>query len=84
MTRSAGLAHRLRSACSRTIYIDAPFNLQYYRPGDYNTGVACRLPYKVYAGNVYDPTEEVTCGRGNLSFTSINLPRLGIEAHGDD
>lgn len=34
-------------------------------------------------GNVYDPTKEVTCGRGNLSFTSINLPRLGIEAHGD-
>ena len=25
----------------------------------------------------------MTCGRGNLSFTSINLPRLGIEAHGD-
>ena len=25
----------------------------------------------------------MTCGRGNLSFTSINLPRLGIEAKGD-
>ena len=34
-------------------------------------------------GNVYDPTREVTCGRGNLSFTSINLPRLAIEAKGD-
>ena len=34
-------------------------------------------------GNVYDPSREVTCGRGNLSFTTINLPRLGIEAHGD-
>ncbi len=34
-------------------------------------------------GNAYDPSREVTCGRGNLSFTSINLPRLGIEAHGD-
>ena len=34
-------------------------------------------------GNVYDPDREVTCGRGNLSFTSINLPRLGIEAKGD-
>lgn len=31
-------------------------------------------------GNVYDPTREVTCGRGNLSFTSDNLPRLAIEA----
>ena len=34
-------------------------------------------------GNVFDNTKEVTCGRGNLSFTSINLPRIGIEAKGD-
>ena len=34
-------------------------------------------------GNVYDPSRETTSGRGNLSFTTINLPRLGIEAHGD-
>lgn len=34
-------------------------------------------------GNHYDPDRQVTFGRGNLSFTSINLPRLGIEAHGD-
>ena len=64
-------------------FIDAPYNLQYYRKGDYNTEVAymgCRT--RVMA-NVYDPSREVTCGRGNLSFTSINLPRLGIEAHGD-
>lgn len=33
--------------------------------------------------NAYDRTREVTCGRGNLSFTSINLPRLAIEAHHD-
>ncbi len=34
-------------------------------------------------GNRYNPEKEVTCGRGNLSFTSINLPRLGIQAKGD-
>lgn len=64
-------------------FIDAPFNLQYYKPGDYNTEIAymgCRT--RVMANN-YDPTRENTCGRGNLSFTSINLPRLGILAHGD-
>lgn len=64
-------------------FIDAPFNLQYYKQGDYNTEVAymgCRT--RVYA-NVHDPGRPVTCGRGNLSFTSINLPRLGIEAKGD-
>lgn len=64
-------------------FLDAPFNKQYYKPGDYNTEVAymgCRT--RVMA-NKHDPSREVTCGRGNLSFTSINLPRLGIEAHGD-
>jgi anaerobic ribonucleoside-triphosphate reductase len=33
--------------------------------------------------NKYDPENEVVTGRGNLSFTSINLPRLAIEAKGD-
>ena len=34
-------------------------------------------------GNLYDPEREITPGRGNLSFTSINLPRLAIRAKGD-
>jgi len=33
--------------------------------------------------NVHDPSRAQTWGRGNLSFTSINLPRLAIEAHHD-
>ena len=64
-------------------FIDAPYNLKYYRKGDYNSEVAymgCRT--RVMA-NVNDPTKEVTCGRGNLSFTSINLPRIAIEANKD-
>ena len=64
-------------------FIDAPFNLQYYHPGDYNTEVSYMGCRTRVLGNHYDPSKEVTCGRGNLSFTSINLPRLGIEAHGD-
>ncbi len=61
-------------------FIDAPFNLEYYKPDDYETEVGymgCRT--RVLA----DVTSEypVTPGRGNLSFTSINLPRLGIK-HG--
>ena len=31
--------------------------------------------------NVYDPTKEISNGRGNLSFTSINLPRIALEAN---
>ena len=64
-------------------FLDAPFNKKFYRPGDYNSEVAymgCRT--RVMANN-YDPTKAVVCGRGNLSFTSINLPRLAIEANRD-
>ena len=64
-------------------FIDAPFNLQYYKEGDYNTEVAYMGCRTRVIGNVYDPSREIVTGRGNLSFTSINLPRLGIEAKGD-
>ena len=64
-------------------FLDAPFNLQYYKPGDYNSEVAYMGCRTRVMGNHYDPSREVTCGRGNLSFTSINLPRIGIEAGGD-
>ena len=62
-------------------FIDSPFNLEFYKEGDYNTEVGymgCRT--RVLA-NVADKDKCVTAGRGNLSFTSINLPRLGIK-HG--
>ena len=64
-------------------FIDAPFNLQYYKPGDPNTEIAymgCRT--RVMA-NHYDPDQEKVFGRGNLSFTSVNLPRIAIKANGD-
>lgn len=64
-------------------FLDAPFNKKYYKPNDYNSEVAYMGCRTRVMGNIYDPTREVTCGRGNLSFTSINLPRLAIEAKGD-
>ena len=64
-------------------FLDAPFNLQYYKPGHPETEVAYMGCRTRVMGNVYDPTREIAPGRGNLSFTSINLPRLGIESHGD-
>lgn len=63
-------------------FLDAPFNLSYYRAGDYNSEVAYMGCRTRVLGNVHDPERQVTCGRGNLSFTSVNLPRLGIEAAG--
>ncbi len=62
-------------------FIDAPFNLQYYKPGDYTTEVGYMGCRTRVIGNVVDPDRCITPGRGNLSFTSINLPRLGLK-HG--
>ena len=62
-------------------FIDAPFNLQYYKEGNYATEVGYMGCRTRVLGNHVDPDKAVTPGRGNLSFTSINLPRLGIK-HG--
>ena len=62
---------------------DAPFNLQYYKEGRPETEISYMGCRTRVIGNTYDPTNEITYGRGNLSFTSINLPRLGILAKGD-
>ena len=64
-------------------FLDAPFNLKYYKPGHPETEVGymgCRT--RVMA-NAHDTDREVAPRRGNLSFTSINLPRIAIEAKGD-
>ncbi|PWM68423.1 MAG: anaerobic ribonucleoside triphosphate reductase [Eubacteriales Family XIII. Incertae Sedis bacterium] len=64
-------------------FIDAPFNLQYYKEGDYDTEVAYMGCRTRVIGNVYDPERQVVSGRGNLSFTSINLPRIAIKSNGN-
>ena len=64
-------------------FLDAPFNAQYYKEGRPETEIAymgCRT--RVIA-NHYDPEREIVYGRGNLSFTSINLPRIAIKSKGD-
>ena len=62
-------------------FIDAPFNLKYYKKGDYNTEIAtmgCRT--RVFS-SVFPESDGIVTGRGNNSFTTINLVRLGIK-HG--
>ena len=61
-------------------FMDSPFNAEYYK-GDYNTEVCYMGCRTSVMGKVVDPNKALTPGRGNLSFTSINLPRLGIK-HG--
>ena len=65
-------------------FLDSPFNLQYYVPGRPETEVATMGCRTRVMGNVYDPSREISYSRGNLSFTSINLPRLAIEADHDE
>lgn len=64
-------------------FIDAPHNIQYYKQGNPDTEITYMGCRTRVIGNVNDPTREIVTGRGNLSFTSINLPRLAIEAKGD-
>ncbi|MCD7746218.1 MAG: anaerobic ribonucleoside triphosphate reductase [Lachnospiraceae bacterium] len=62
------------------VFLDAPYNIKYYKPGHPETEVATMGCRTRVMGNVYDPTREIAYSRGNLSFTSINLPRLAIES----
>ena len=62
-------------------FLDSSFNKPYYKEGDYRTEVGYMGCRTRVLGNVVDPDKQVTPGRGNLSFTSMNLPRLGIK-HG--
>ena len=66
------------------IFEDATFNKQYYKPGHPETEVACMGCRTRVMGNVYDPEREVAYGRGNLSFTTINLPMLALTADGNE
>lgn len=64
-------------------FIDAPYNLQYYKEGHPETEMAYMGCRTRVGGNYVDPTQEIINSRGNLSFTSVNLPRIAIRSHGD-
>ncbi|MBE7045403.1 MAG: anaerobic ribonucleoside triphosphate reductase [Ruminococcaceae bacterium] len=63
-------------------FVDAPFNKQYYK-GTPETEIAYMGCRTRVIGNVHDKSREISNRRGNLSFTSINLPRIAIRAKGD-
>ncbi|MDD2469356.1 MAG: anaerobic ribonucleoside triphosphate reductase [Bacilli bacterium] len=60
-------------------FMDAPFNAHYYKEGNFDTEVSYMGCRTRVIGNVVHPDKETTSSRGNLSFTSINLPRIGIK-----
>lgn len=60
------------------VFLDSPFNLKYYKKGDYRSEIAtmgCRT--RVFS-SIFPESDGVATGRGNLSFTTVNLVRLGI------
>ncbi|QIK69336.1 anaerobic ribonucleoside triphosphate reductase [Erysipelothrix sp. HDW6C] len=62
-------------------FIDSPFNKEYYREGNYASEVAYMGCRTRVMSDINDPEDQTVVGRGNLSFTSLNLVRLGIK-HG--
>jgi len=62
-------------------FLDAPFNKVFYKEGDYRTEVGYMGCRTRVMSDITDPDNQTTGGRGNLSFTSINLPRIAIK-HG--
>lgn len=62
-------------------FMDAPYNLKYYKPGHPETEIAYMGCRTRVVGNAYDPSREIVYGRGNLSFTTINLPRIALRSN---
>jgi len=64
-------------------FLDAPYNLKYYKEGHPETEIAYMGCRTRVIGNVHDESKEIVNGRGNLSFTTVNLPRIGLDNRGD-
>lgn len=63
------------------VNLDAPYNLQYYKEGNYNSYVATMGCRTRVMSNVNGAEESGS--RGNFSFVTINLPKLALEAKGN-
>ena len=62
------------------INLDAPFNLKYYKKGRPETEVTAMGCRTRTISNIHDPSKEQVTSRGNLFFTTINLPYIALEA----
>lgn len=61
------------------VNVSAPMNIQYYKKGHPETEIATMGCRTRVIDNVYDPKHRQVTGRGNLFFTTINLPYLALE-----
>ena len=63
------------------IFEDAPFNLVCYDEKHPELSIATMGCRTRLARSVFEESDKTSVKRGNISFTSINLPRLGILAN---
>lgn len=63
------------------IFEDAPFNLACYDEKHPELSIATMGCRTRLARSVFEESDKTSVKRGNISFTSINLPRLGILAN---
>lgn len=61
------------------VFIDAPFNLKYYKSGDYRTEIATMGCRTRVMSSVFPESDGIATRRGNISFTTINLVRIGLK-----
>lgn len=65
-------------------FLDASFNSQFYKEGDYNSEVAYFQDGTRVIDNVLDSDKAISGGRGVLSTTTINLSRIALKHQGDE
>ena len=60
-------------------FLDAPFNSKLYQKENYQTEACYMGSTTRILENIVDTNKQISTQRGNLSTTTINLPRLGIK-----
>lgn len=60
-------------------FLDSQYNYQYYKEGDANTEVSYSENGTRVIDNYVDKDKAVSFGRGVLSTTTINLPRIALK-----
>ena len=60
-------------------FLDTTFNKHAYKEGDFNTEVGYLEDGSRIIDNIVDEDKAVTSGRGDLSTTTINLPRIALK-----
>lgn len=60
------------------VFINAPYNYQFYKEGHPETEAAVMGCRTRVLPNIYDPEHQTPVGRGNIAFTTINLPKIAL------